>query len=56
MILMCVDLANVTMSNASSRKRTAAQDQDSTENNQSIPQNDIYRARQQKRVHLTTTS
>jgi len=38
------------------KKRTAQQDQDGKDDkNQSIPQNDIYRARQQKRVHMSTT-
>ena len=52
----CVDLANITMSSTNSRKRPAGQDQDGKEDGQNIPQNDIYRARQQKRVHLATTT
>ncbi|XP_065896661.1 cleavage stimulation factor subunit 3-like [Dysidea avara] len=44
-------------STTAGKKRTAAQDQDGKDDdkNQSIPQNDIYRARQQKRVHMATT-
>ena len=50
----CLELANITKSSTSSRKRPAGQDQDGKEDGQNIPQNDIYRARQQKRVHLAT--